>query len=105
MTSHCQKWLPFIAFNYLTYKYFKSYFSFGFDRVCDRLHGLTRACISDAFALNESIRNGCIRNESIRNSSVRNGKIRIGSIGNGRIRNGKKRNGSIQVYKWLLMKM
>ena len=99
MTSHCQKWLPFIAFNYLTYKYFKSYFSFGFDRVCDRLHGLTRACISDELALNESIRNGCIRNGSIRNGSVRNGKMQIG-----RIRNGTKRNVSIHVYKWLLVR-
>ena len=99
MTSHLLKWLPFIAYNFLIYKYFKSYFSFGFDRVCDRLHGLTRACISDAFALKERIRNGCIRNGSIRNSSVPNGKIQIGSIGNGRKRNGRKRNGSIQVYK------
>ena len=28
------------------------YFSFNFDQVCDRLHGLIRACISDWLAFN-----------------------------------------------------
>ena len=53
MTSLSLKWLPSIAFNYQLYKHlYFSYFSFDFDLVCGRLHGLIRACISDSLAFN-----------------------------------------------------
>ena len=58
MTSYSLKMAAVsIASNYLLYKYLYklSYRLFDFDRVCSKLHGLIRACISDTHAFNAAV--------------------------------------------------